>query len=328
MKKFFLVSILMGALPISMVAQDDDLYFVPKKKSAEKTVTNGMLKDSYYSGSNRSVDEYNRRGSSYEVIGSDSLSDVIEFSAIKGVYPDSVETEDFVLTKKMQRFEDYDISSNAAYWAGYQAGLNNWGWHSPWYYSRYGWYGGWYDPWYYGSWSLYDPWYWDYAYWYSPYSWGWGYPYGYYSYYHYGWGGYPYYSAYYGFGAPRRYSSTGNAGSINLRGGSRVMSSNSRVIRGNGNYHISSGQAADRANSLRNRTVGTSRTSTVNRSVNTRNNNTFNGGSRVNSTYNSGGSSFGGSSGGSISSGGGSRSVGGGGGSIGGGGGGPRGGRR
>ena len=320
MKKIFLFSILMGALPLSMVAQDD-MYFSPKKKSVEKVTTSGMPKDTYYSGSNRSVDEYNRRSSSYEVIGADSLNDIIDFSAVQGVYPDSTESEDYALTRKMQRFEDYDLSANAAYWAGYNAGR----WYSPWYYSRYGWL----DPWYYyGSWSLYDPWYWDYAYFYSPYySWAWGSPY-YYGYYYYGRGGYPYYTAYYGFGAPRRYSSTGNAGSINLRGGSRVMSSNSRVIRGNGNYHISSGQAADRANSLRNRTVGTSRTSTVNRSVNTRNNNTFNGGSRVNSTYNSGGSSFGGSSGGSISSGGGSRSVGGGGGSIGGGGGGPRGGRR
>ena len=31
MKKIFMISVLMGALPLSMVAQDD-LYFVPKKK--------------------------------------------------------------------------------------------------------------------------------------------------------------------------------------------------------------------------------------------------------------------------------------------------------
>ena len=31
MKKLILISLLIGALPLSMVAQDDDLYFVPKR---------------------------------------------------------------------------------------------------------------------------------------------------------------------------------------------------------------------------------------------------------------------------------------------------------
>ena len=323
MKKIFLFSILMGALPLSMVAQDD-MYFSPKKKSAEKVTTSGMPKDTYYSGSNRSVDEYNRRGSSYEVIDVDSLNDIIDFSAVQGVYPDSTESEDYALTRKMQRFEDYDLSANAAYRAGYNAGR----WYSPWYYSRYGWL----DPWYYGSWSLYDPWFWDYAYIYSPYySWGWGGPY-YYGYYHYGWGGYPYYSTtYFGVGAPRRYSYTGNTGTINLRGGSRVMSNGSGVVRNSGINRGMSSRNIERTNTLRNRTVGTSRTTTVNRSVNnTRSNTNFNGGSRMNTTTYSSGSSYSGGGGSSMSSGGASRGGGsvGGGGVGGGGGGGPRGGRR
>lgn len=322
MKKFFLVSILMGVLPLSMVAQDDDLYFVPKKKSA-KTITSRMPKEAYYSGSNRSVDEYNRRPSTYEVIGNDTINDIIEFSGVQGVYPDSIESEDFALTKKMERFEDYNLSANAAFWAGYNAGLNDWGWHSPWYFSRY-----YYDPWYYKNWyGWYDPYYLGYyANWYYPwYSWygGW---YGWAAPYYYGYG-YPYYSYYIGVGSGRLYSHTGNAGTINLRGGSRVMSSTSGVARASDRGRLS-GRAAERSSSLRERTVNASRVSStsVNRtSVNTRsvtnNNSNFNGGSRMSSgsSYSSGGgSSF--SSGGGASRGGGS--VGGGGG------GGPRGGRR
>ena len=47
MKKLILISLLIGALPLSMVAQDDDLYFVPKKKIAVEKVTdkNGLPRD-------------------------------------------------------------------------------------------------------------------------------------------------------------------------------------------------------------------------------------------------------------------------------------------
>ena len=56
MKKFILISVLAGVLPLSMMAQDDDLYFTPKKDAA----TNSYSKYDNYSGSNRNVDEYNR----------------------------------------------------------------------------------------------------------------------------------------------------------------------------------------------------------------------------------------------------------------------------
>ena len=137
-----------GMLPLSLVAQDDDLYFVPKKKSVEKVTDNyGIPANVYYVGSDRSIDEYNRRTKSYyEVIGADStLNDTISFSAEKGVYPDSISDEDFKLTKEMSRFDDYRLSDYDAFWAGYNAGRYDWAWHSPWYFSRYGWY----DPWYY-----------------------------------------------------------------------------------------------------------------------------------------------------------------------------------
>ena len=189
MKKLVLISMLVGAMPLAMMAQDDDLYFVSKKKKStvvEEVHDNyGMPKDTYYAGSNRDVDEYNRRfRSQVEQIGDSSKVDVISFKGEKGVYPDSIK-EDFKLTKKMTRFEDYRLSDNAAFWAGYMAGRDDWGWgwHSPWYYSRWGWYDPWYSPWYYSSRYWYDPWYYGYAGWYDPWYyrgyWGWGYPYRY-----------------------------------------------------------------------------------------------------------------------------------------------------
>ena len=172
MKKLLLFSMLVIALPQTMSAQDDDLYFVPKKTSAPQVAQDrfGMPKDTYYSGSDRSVDEYNRRlKSRVEVLDGDTTkSDIIDFSAEKGVYPDSLQIEDYKLTKRMSRFDDYRLADNASFWAGYEAGRRDWGWHSPWYYSSYGWY----DPWYYSSWRWYDPWYdpWYYGYagWYDP----------------------------------------------------------------------------------------------------------------------------------------------------------------
>lgn len=228
MKKLLLISILMGALPFTMVAQDDDLYFASKKKTEKKVTDYGGVQSAvYHSGSNRSVDEYNRMESKYVVIDNDSVNDIITFSAEKGVYPDSLMmagsdsliVEDYALTKKMMRFDDYDLTQNAAFWAGYHAGMGTWNWHSPWYYYSYGWYDpwyyGWHDPWYYG---WYDPWYygWRDPWYYGYYGWygGWYDPwrYGYYGYYSYG---YPYFvDVYYG-GAPRRYSANRTTGSQN-----------------------------------------------------------------------------------------------------------------
>ena len=326
MKKFILVSILMGMLPLSMVAQVDDLYFVPKKKSAKQTSAyNSTSRDTYYSGSNRSVDEYNRRLSSYEVIGNDTLNDIIEFSAVQGVYPDSIQsdsllTEDFELTRRMQRFDDYNLSANAAFWAGYNAGLNDWGWgwHSPWYYNHLGWYNTWYDPWYYGSyWG--NPWYWS-VYGYGPYyyRYGFGYPYFY---------DYAYYPYYYTAGGGRRLANSnyGHTGTIRLNG----STSNRNTLR-------TGALSGSRTNSLRERTVGNHRSYGGTNNSNARyssgntvrsNSGNFSG-SRA--TVNTGSSSGSFSSGGSStrSSGGGSFSSGGGGGGRSGGGGGSLGGRR
>ena len=101
MKKLLLISMLFGAMPLAMMAQDDDLYFVPKKSSLEVgTDKYGMPKDTYYVGSDRSVDEYNRRmKSTYAEIDGDSTKiDIIDFKGQKGVYPDSLNNEDYKLT--------------------------------------------------------------------------------------------------------------------------------------------------------------------------------------------------------------------------------------
>lgn len=357
MKKLLLISILMGALPFSMVAQDDDLYFVPKKKVTEKKVADngGLRTEVYHSGSNRSVDEYNRMESKYVVIGNDSVNDIIEFSGEKGIYPDSLSmaasdslvVEDYALTKNMMRFDDYDLTQNAAFWAGYHAGMDTWNWHTPWYYRTYGWYGGWYDPWYY-SYGIYDPWYYRYSTfydpwyygtygwyggWYDPWRYSWGYyPYGYY-YYDYAY--YPYYRSY-GGGGRYHNTYTGNTGTINRNGSTHGYFAGDRSV---GRSTSSSGLSSSRSNSLRNRTVG-EHNSRVNRSGSTvSNNRTSNSGnfsgsrststysnnsvntSRSNSTYSSGsssGGSFSGGGGGSFSGGGGGGSRGGGGGSLGG----------
>ena len=353
MKKLLLISILMGALPFTMAAQDDDLYFSFKKKTTEKKVAynDGGQTAVYHSGSNRNVDEYNRMESKYVVIGNDSVNDIIEFSAEKGVYPDSLSmaasdslaVEDYALTKKMMRFDDYDLTENAAFWAGYHLGRDtwNWGtaWHSPWYYHTYGWYGGWYDPWYY-SYSIYDPWYsryiglydpwynWYYGIydpwyigWHDPWRYNWGYyPYGYY-YYDYAY--YPYYRSYGGGG---RYHNTynGNTGTINRNGNTHGYFAGDRSV--GRSSSSSSSVSSSRSSSLRDRTVGnhSSRVGS-NSSTSTRTSNSGNfSGSRSTSTYNNSVSTSrssstysSGSSGGSFSSsssGGGSFSGGGGGG--------------
>ena len=112
MKKFVLVSLLVGVLPIAANAQDD-MYFSPKKNKAEKQTTIER-KDipTYYIGSNRDVDEYNRRGlgSCYQEIGNDSTGhDIIDFY---GNVPDSTYSRKGKLKQRSYEFDDdgYDYA--------------------------------------------------------------------------------------------------------------------------------------------------------------------------------------------------------------------------
>jgi hypothetical protein len=279
MKKLFLLTVVF-ALSLSMQAQDDDMYFVPSKESKAQDAKNyGLPRNTYYSGSQRSVDDYNRK--SWTIVPADSTgNDIIDFSAVRGIFPDSATVdsasvasgEDYQLTRKMSRFDDYTPSQ--AYWDGYRDGR----YMSPWYYSYNSWY--WNDPWYWrSSWYWNDPWYYGY---YSPWYYGgyhspWYYG-GYYNPWYYG----GYYGPYYGVG----YAIGG------VRGGGSGRPVNHRSKLNGSNY----GGRRDRSTRTYNNNDGS-------RSF---------GGYRSNSTPSN--SSFGGSrGGGSFSSGGGSHSSGGGG---------------
>lgn len=193
-----------GVLPLTMMAQDDDMYFVPKKQAKQNVRVNDASSEydrsAYYCGSNRDVDEYNRRGklkSYYQKVGTDSLgNDIIEFHEGDGtygvedldstisIYPGSERyyddaDEDFACSRRIGRFDSnffYDPvlygDWSYPYWHGY------YGWYDPWYagswyYPYAGWYGGWYSPWRYNYWA------WNYPYW----GWGgWSTPYVRYSY--------------------------------------------------------------------------------------------------------------------------------------------------
>jgi hypothetical protein len=321
MKKLLLFSMLVIALPQTMSAQDDDLYFVPKKTSAPQVAQDrfGMPKDTYYSGSDRSVDEYNRRlKSRVEVLDGDTTkSDIIDFSAEKGVYPDSLQIEDYKLTKRMSRFDDYRLADNASFWAGYEAGRRDWGWHSPWYYSSYGWY----DPWYYSSWRWYDPWYdpWYYGYagWYDPWyyrpGWGWGWSWR-----------YPYYRPHYVVisGGGRRHNGYIGTGTLRRDGTTYNYYGGRRgAVAGNSSRMSSLRERAYRMGGSRNYSSGNTVRSRSGNFSGYRGGNSDFGGSRSSGSFSgsrssggfSGGGSFGGSRGGGGGfSGGGGRSGGGG----------------
>ncbi|MBP5278104.1 MAG: hypothetical protein J6Z18_06435 [Prevotella sp.] len=310
MKKLVLLTILMGVLPLSMMAQDD-MYFTPKKgaKEAKSAAVSKVNDDKpvYHTGSNRNVDEYNRRGkfgSYFEKIGTDSLgNDIIEFhssaedlSDTLNVYPyESVQydpEDDYLYSRRMNWFDDF-------YWydpwyfrySGYNPYFyGRWGWWDPWFTGYYGWYGGWYDPLFYG--------------WGGRFDYYWGRPYGY---------------GYYGWGIPSYHVSYGNSvtGTSNHGYVSRPASRNTAVTAGRGHFggYRGNGQttqtynrtrAAASSNSNMNRGNGrfVGSTSNSNNSSTRSYTPSYSGGS-----YSSGGGSFGGSSGGS-SGGGGGRSGG------------------
>ena len=176
----YLLAVLMAAtMPFTAMAQDDDLYFNPKKEAKKQAEHRAQLqrayaeqkarRDSiyalYWSGSNRNVDEYNRGGrflSHYENVGKDSLgNDIIQFHVGKGVAPDSIYDDAYFAQKYADPEEDFSRTREMSRWDGYYDPWfydyygygpyywrsRMWGWRNPW---RYGYYAGWYDPWYYG----------------------------------------------------------------------------------------------------------------------------------------------------------------------------------
>ena len=323
-RKYLLAVLIAAAMPLTSMAQDDDLYFNPKKEAKEKAERRALLQRQYaeqrarrdsiyrlnWSGSDRSVDEYNRGGrifSHYENVGKDSLgNDIIQFHVGKGVAPDSIyddayfaqkyadRDEDFVCTREMSRWDGfYDPWFYDYYGYGpYYWRSRVWGWHNPW---RYGYYAGWYDPWF-DPW--YDPWYYGYCGWYG----------GWYAPWYYGWGGY--YNPWYWGGPVIGHVSYGGRNSGGYAG--------SRTYRYNGDKGYA-GNSTYRSNRNRNfggRINGNGRYNSVRNNNNTNNfdRSNFGGfGNRSGASFgggsHSGGRSFGGGGG---SFGGGSRSGGGG----------------
>lgn len=345
MKKSLLLSVLATVMPLSMMAQDDDMYFTPKKQvevagSSTKYSEQADDKPAYYRGSSRNVDEYNRRGkfwSHYQKIGTDGKgNDVIEFSKGNGVYPDSTYIDttfvgkyydtimddeyDYRYTQRMSRWDGfydpwfYSYRWHSPYW------YSRWGMYDPWYYGYSGWYspwhygyGGWYDPWYYGYGGWYDPWYYGYGGWYGPryygYS-GWGYSGGYRVVNNYGHSGT---LGYYDRGNMRERGTYGfrrgnydNSASA-IRGGGSYSRGNTGYSRGNVGFGSRRGSVSTRSNS----STYTPSTQSPNRSFgNQRSYTPSNSGSSFGGGYSGGTRSSGGFSGGG-SMGGGSRGGGG-----------------
>jgi hypothetical protein len=322
MKKFVLLAVLVAAMPLTTMAQDDDLYFNPKQEAKKEAALREQrakayarvraVRDSlyaiYWSGSPRSVDEYNRNGrilSHYQGITTDSLgNDIISFRLEKGVKPDSIYDDEAFAQKFINQDEDFEYTRYLSRWDGYynpwfydyygvgpyywRSGY--WGWRNPW---RYGYYAGWYDPWFD---PFYDPWYYGYAGWYG----GWYSPW-------YGWGGY--YNPWY-WGGPM-------IGHVHYSGNPKGYAGNRSWNGPGNNYGRYNGRRDD--NSYGNRNFGNRSNRDYNNSFgnsNRSNNGNSNFSGFGNRSGNFGGGSFGGShSGGSFgggSFGGGSRSGGGG----------------
>lgn len=317
MKRMSIVIAMLAVLPAAMQAQSDDMYFVPKKSKVAPAPRRHAVDEApaYYIGSNRDVDEYNRRArfrSSYQRIANDSTStDVIDFQGGSGIYPDSTyvdsttvysrpgydgsdvcySDDDYRYCRRMQMFDGwYD-----PFFYGYYAYGMPYYWRTRW--------GGWYDPWLCG-----------YAGWYGPWDYGWyGYGWPYYSSYYWGGWGYPHY-----WGAPAVAYRRGHTGTLGYYDRSNYAGGVRRPGRGSGVYYGGSGSSAYRGTNP-NTTFGTRR-SPSSSSFGNNGNNTF-GTVRYQQPSTPSSSSFGGGRGGG--------SFGGGrGGAVGGGGGGARFGRR
>ena len=193
MKSSLIAILVTACLPMAMLAQtDDDMYFVPKKKSKAQSVKTASRAPSrtvravhvnstedasadttadYHVGDLRDVDEYNRRGSSSESVTARMSGDTLYVTSSDGKVTaytgDGGETE--VQTQDNDNYygdnyydDDFHYSARLHRYHGYY-------YRDPFFWDyTYGWYDPWYDPWY----GWYAP-YYRYGY-ISWYSWGWG----------------------------------------------------------------------------------------------------------------------------------------------------------
>ncbi len=190
------------ALPYIGKAQDDDMYFVPSRKSKSAPVTTQATHPvstpveasaataaedddvSCYTGHLRDVDEYNRRSSTSVPDAPDVV--IVDTLGMKWVLSKSgdgecvwIPYEDY---QKQQLQPDDRLEGDDAYYddddyccslrlARFHGCISPYclAWYDPWYYDYL-----WYDPWY--SW-YYHLWYWGNGWglgWYGWHSWGWG----------------------------------------------------------------------------------------------------------------------------------------------------------
>ena len=172
MKKSTMVLMLLTLAACGVNAQNDDMYFVPKKKSVKQATPRyeDDRQPAYYVGSSRDVDEYNRHSrlhSSYQVIEhNDSVgNDIISFDGAGEGYPDTVSSDSLTVMKSRRHRasrdkydDDYALCRRMQMFDGF------------------------YDPWLYGYVGYYDPFYapywtvgWGGLYYYSYWN-GWGWP--------------------------------------------------------------------------------------------------------------------------------------------------------
>ena len=255
------IAAMLLTVPFIAWGQDDDMYFVPKKKakttqtenSASQTASRYSNVEIIYaddttegiegiSGSNRDVDEYNRRNT-YRLPAGDTLYTLADSTAIttrklandiysQGYNEGYADGEDYAYSQRLSRFGYGSIYA------------------SPWLYTYY-------DPWYWG----YDP------YWYGYYGYyGWSRPYWGYA----GWGwSYWYdpfwYGGYYGWNRPYYHYYGGHHGSVggnhwpsrygdrygNLRNANRNYGRNTNRgggVSGSGSTSVRRGQDAPMGN--------------------------------------------------------------------------------
>lgn len=291
MKRLMMLLVIAGIVSLPIMAQVDDLYMMPSPtQKSVKTETNDS-RPSYYRGSDRKVDEYNRAGkfrSTYQRIGKASRgNNGYVLQGERGVAPDTSYVDTTYVYPEVAEYDnDFEYSRRMCRWDGY---YDPWLYaHAPW---RYGWYRGWYDPWFYGYGGWYDPWYYGwYDGWYNPWYYGYG---SWYGPYYRGWYGYPY--GWYGGvyvrhtgGNPR--GLTGNrTWSYSQRGGT----TNDRSFGRRGRYDNGEGRNVNSARSRRNRSFGGRSNNTDTYSTGSRSNSSF--GNSTRSVPNFGGGNFGGS---------------------------------
>ncbi len=189
MRRFLLF--LMLFLPLGLMAQVDDMYFVPKKKKAKEVET----KDNEFVTTQeriqaaqlpqRDEDEYNRRPSAADSeYYDDEYSEEEEYQEAAA----DEETADYYYSSRIVRFHSPRrvIVSSPWYWdVVYTSDIDNWVlyddgiyWelypiYTPWYHASWSWSWGW--PYY--SWGHYDCW----GHWHTPHHWWYG---GYHGHYH------------------------------------------------------------------------------------------------------------------------------------------------